>query len=163
MINLWYHFTTYFWSNCRINILSLNVTSFIVFMPLRKEPFLYYAHVSYSVSMGYFRWYWSISFKNRVNMPSFSSSVLYSSNIVFVKYVDSCVVSWFLLLGHHDSAYAAILFSPGVYSICRPYSSNISFHRNTRSVLNFLHVIFLRSVFFWPNKSWNFISRFPLY
>ena len=45
---------------------------------------------------------------------------------------------------------------PGVYSISGPHSSNISLHRNTLSVLKFLRVRFVWSVYifnFWPNKT----------
>ena len=49
---MWYHFTTYCWSNCGLTILSLNVTSFIAFLPQRKEPFLYSAHVIFPLEGG---------------------------------------------------------------------------------------------------------------
>ena len=80
-------------------------------------------------------------------MPSGSSLVLYSSDIGYVKYVDSCVASLFPLLGNRYSASAAMFSLPGIYSISGPYLSNISLHRNTISVLKFLHVIILWSVY----------------
>ena len=72
---VWYHLTTYFWSNCGINILSLNDTSFMVFLLPQKEPFLYSAHISFSVRIGSSRWYWSVILKDRGNLPSCSYSM----------------------------------------------------------------------------------------
>ena len=59
----------------------------------------------------------------------------------------SCVVSSLPLLGHRDSASAAIFFSTLIYSIYGPYSSNINLQRNTLLVFKFLHVRFLLSVY----------------
>ena len=50
------------------------------------------------------------------------------------------------MLGYRDSTSASICFLPGMYSISRLYYSSISLHRNTRSVLKFLRVIFLGSL-----------------
>ena len=112
---MWYHFTTYFWSFCGITIFSLYVTSSIVFWSPQKEPFWYVAHLSFSVKKGYYRWYWYISLNDRVNVPSRIYLMSYSSDIVFVVCVDSCVVSWFPLLGNRDSLSATIFFLTGIY------------------------------------------------
>ena len=128
---LWYYLTTYLWTNCGINILALNVTRFIVFWNLWKEPLIYSAESSFSVRMGSSEWYQSMSLKDRGNAPYGNSLMLYSSDIVFVVYVHSCVVFCFTLSGNCDSASAAIFFLPGIYLISRPYSSHISLHRNT--------------------------------
>ena len=85
--------------------------------------------------------------EDRGNVPSGSSSVPYSSDVVSVVYAVLCVVSLLPLLGNRDSASAAMFFLPGIYSISKPYSSNINLYRNTLSVLNFLHVKFLWSVY----------------
>ena len=79
-------------------------------------------------------------------MPSDSYLMSYISDIFYVKYVDSFVVSWFLLLGNHDSASAAIFSLPGIYSISGTYYYNISLNHNTLSVFKFLRVTFLWSV-----------------
>ena len=88
-----------------------------------------------------------MNLKDKLNVPSGSSLMLYSSNIVSVVYVDLCVVSLFLLLGNIDSASAAIFFSPRIYSISGPFSSNISLHCNALSLLKFLHVKIYWSVY----------------
>ena len=72
----------------------------------------------------------------------------YSSYKVPVVYVDPCVVSWFILFGNFDSASAALLFSPWIYLIYSPYSSNMILHHNTLSVLKFLYVTFLWLIYF---------------
>ena len=57
-----------------------------------------------------------MSLKARGNVPFFSSSVSYSSDIVSVVYVDSILVYWFPLLGEFDSTSAA-MFSLQVYTL----------------------------------------------
>ena len=83
-----------------------------------------------------------MSLKDRGNVPSGISSMSKSSDIVSILYIDSCVVSWFPLLLHRDSASAATFFSPDIYSISGPYSPNIIHDRNTLSVLKFLRLTF---------------------
>ena len=70
-------------------------------------------------------------------MPSGSSLVSYISEIVSVVYVDSCILFLLTLIGIRDSASTAIILLPGIYSIYGMYSSSISLHRNTQSVLRF--------------------------
>ena len=56
--------------------------------------------------------------------------------------MDSCVVSWFPLMGNIDSDSATMFFLPWIYSISGPYSSNMILHHNTLSILNNLQVRF---------------------
>ena len=117
----------------------------------------------FSVRKGSSHWYWYMIFNDRGKIPSgihsilksSDNSILKSSYIVSILYLDSCVVSWFTLFGNFDSASTAMFSSPFIYLISGPYSSNISLHCNTLSVLKFLHVKFSWSVYifnFLPNK-----------
>ena len=58
-----------------------------------------------------------------------------------VVYVDSCVVSLFMLLDNRDSASVTMFFLTGIYSISGIYSSSISIHRNIQLALKFFNVI----------------------
>ena len=84
---------------------------------------------------------------DRVKVPSGSSLMSYIYDIVSVVYVDSCVVFGLPLIGSRDSVSETIFLLPGIYSISGLYSSSMSLHRNTLSVLKFLHVRFLWSVY----------------
>ena len=54
-------------------------------------------------------------FNDSRNVTSGSSSMLYSSDIVSVVYVDSCVFFGFTLLGNCDRASASLILSPRIY------------------------------------------------
>ena len=123
-----------------------------------KITLLIFTRVSFPVRKGYSCWYWCMSLKYIGNVTSGSSSMLYISNIIYVVYVDSCEVSWFLLLCNHDSASAAIFLSPIIYSIFELYYCNTNIHRATQSVMKFLHIRFYGLYIFncWPIKIvWN--------
>ena len=120
-----------------------------------KRNILILRIIIFSVSKGSYCWYQSKIFNDKVNVPSCSSSMLYSYDIFSIVYSDSYIVFWFPLLGNCDSVSATIYFSPGVYSISGMYSSSMSLQCNTRLVLKFFHGRFLWSVNIfncWPDK-----------
>ena len=112
-----------------------------------KRTLLIFSPCKFSYRLVSFCWYWSVVFKAIVNVPSYSSLLSYSSDIFFIVYANSFVVCWFSILGNHDKSSAAIFLYLCIYYISGTYSSIINLHCNTRSVLKFLHIIFLWSAY----------------
>ena len=103
-------------------------------MAYRKIIYLDFLHVRFTTRLGYFCWYWSITLNVTGDVLSGTSLMPYCFDIVYIVWVHSCVVFWFLYLLNHDKASAYMYICPVIYLIYMILSLITNLHTNSLSV-----------------------------
>ena len=112
----------------------------------------YFTHLDFSTSSLYISWYlFIVWYVSRNVLPSNWPTPHLSANCYLVTFISTMSE---LINGSLLQASAALLSGPLIYFISGPYSSTIRYQRSTISVVKFLNMRFLWSVYtgIWCHK-----------
>ena len=104
---------------------------------------------------GYSHWKWSIFVTLSGGVPFGSYYTWYILRNVSLIQLESCVNFGCPFDSNVDIASATMFLAPGMYWISGPYYSSFNLNSNTLSILKFLQVMFLWSLYTlscWANK-----------